>query len=196
MLHEVQHARRAEGLLVGHHRQRQAAVQLVAHLIQVEVGKDRGRGPAAHVATAAPVHLAVDQLSAPGVAGPPRLGLDREHVDVPVEDHVLAGTAGVEAGDVIGSICGRGDPVVLNAPLGELRLHKVRRFKGVAGRIGGLAAHEPLQKINQHFSIGVYPPGQYVLHGISLRSVQGGVSRSYARQSGRTDVGGFAIRTF
>ena len=74
VLDQVARAPGAEGLLVRDRAERQPAMQRIAQLVQIEEREQRGRGAALHVAGAAAVDLAVDQLAAPGVDGPAGCG--------------------------------------------------------------------------------------------------------------------------
>src|SRR5216117_147975 len=49
MLHQVPRAPRAEGLLVGDGGERELALEMLAHAMEIVVGEDRRRGPRLHV---------------------------------------------------------------------------------------------------------------------------------------------------
>src|SRR6266403_1184576 len=104
MLDQVAGAPGPEGLLVGDRGQGQSPLEALANAMEENIGEDRSTCAGLHIAGAAPVDLAVDEFTTPGVLGPTRSLAHREHVDMAVQRQMLTWAPAVEGGDQVGHL--------------------------------------------------------------------------------------------
>ncbi len=135
VLEEIARAPRAERLLVGDRRVAQAAVQPVAHRMQVEVGQGQGGKAALHVAGAASVNASVDDVAAIRAPVPFAVG-GGESVNMPIEHEVAAGPGAVETRDDIGHVGVWRDDRRIEAGLAQGIEDEIGRLARVARRVG------------------------------------------------------------
>src|SRR4249920_1762909 len=103
MLEQVAGAPFAAGFLVRDGREREAARQLVAVLVQQGVGNEAGDSAALHVGGAASVETPILDGAAPRTAVAPMLvATGREHVNVAVEDEMPPNALRVEGREQVG----------------------------------------------------------------------------------------------
>jgi hypothetical protein len=144
-------------------------VQLIAQLAQVQKGEDRSGRAAFHVAGAAPIDAAVDQLGAPRVVRPAGAIAHREAVDMAVECQVTPGFPGLERRHhVRHHLVGCDHPILGAMPLQELR-DMARRLTRVAGRVRARIADEAAQEIEQDLAVALDPLQQFCFAAFHVR---------------------------
>src|SRR5262249_50665812 len=118
----------------------------LADAMEEGVGEDRGAGAGLHVAGAASIDLPVDQFAAPGILGPAGAVAYREHVDMAVQDQVLARLRAVEGGDEVGHRGLRRDHAELEALAAQEIADETGGLRRIARRIRALAADEAAEE--------------------------------------------------
>ena len=158
VLHEIARTVGPKGLLIRDGGQRELAAELILETMEVGIRKDRRRRAGLHVGDAAAVDLAVDNLSAPRIARPPRAVVGhREDVDVTIEDEMAARMRAIEAADEVGHLgVGRDDAVGQSVQIQEL-LHEFGNLAGIPGGIGALVPHERLQEAHEVLAVAIDP---------------------------------------